>query len=172
MSATLARWNVRDVFASTAGMGKSWLLCHARSVSMLTMYQASFERSSGSGFEHRDLGVVLQRCDCGFSCRVCVAAPRLPGPVSAVRNRRVAVVHVCPPRHPLAVCSCYVVVSSACLHAHDIVSLSSRCVLCGRRSVAGLPSRMMASGASGLSGCVVPESLTHGVVLERLHAVC
>jgi hypothetical protein len=45
-------------------------------------------------------------------------------------------------------------------------SFLSRCDLRERRSVAALSSGMTASGTCGLSGCVVWESLAHGVVRE------
>jgi hypothetical protein len=48
-----------------------------------------------------------------------------------------------------------------------MASLSSRCNVRDRRSVAGLCGGMAASGACGLSSCVVWESVAHGVVHGR-----
>ncbi len=101
--------------------------------------------------------------------------------VSAVKRRRVAVLHVHPSRHSLAVCSCCVVVIVAAVVVVVVVvvvvcralvctcmaSLSSRCDLRERRSVTGLCGRMTASGTCVLSGSVVLGSLAHGVVRER-----
>ena len=97
--------------------------------------------------------------------------------VSAVRRRRVAVLHVRPLRHSLAVCSCcvvvvvvaavVVVVVCRALVGTCMASLWSCCDLRERRSVAGMCARMTASGTCGLSGCVVLGSLAQGVVRER-----
>jgi hypothetical protein len=81
--------------------------------------------------------------------------------VSAVKHRRVAVLHGRPLRHSrAAVVSCQALVGTC------MASLSSCCDLRERRSVADLCAGMTASGTCGLSGCVVWESLAHGVVRE------
>ncbi len=94
--------------------------------------------------------------------------------VSAVRRRRVAVLHVRPSQHLLAVCICcvvvvvvVVVVVCQALVCTCMASLWSRCDLRERYSVAGLCGGLTASGTCGLSDCVVLGSLAHGVVRER-----
>ncbi len=64
------------------------------------------------------------------------------------------------------------VILSRALFGPCVVSLSSCCHLRDRHCVAGVSIRMSASALCGLSGCVVSESLAHGVVLQRLHVVC
>jgi hypothetical protein len=117
--------------------------------------------------------VVLSRDTSGCSC-IFVASPppsdavpacwRVLTPVmraavcllfvSAVEHRRVAVLHVRPLRQSLAVCShCFVVCRA--LVCTCMASLSSRCDVHERRSVAALWSGMTASGTCGLSGCIV-----------------
>jgi hypothetical protein len=90
--------------------------------------------------------------------------------VSAVRRRRVAVVHVCHSRHSLAVCRCCVaVVMCRALVCTCMASLSVACDVRERRSVAALSSGMTASGC-GLSGCMAYRflrSLAYGVARER-----
>jgi hypothetical protein len=91
--------------------------------------------------------------------------------VSAVKRRRVAVLHVHPLRHSLAVCKVAVLLllllCAERLFARAWRRCVSRCDLRERRCVAGLCGGMTASGTCGLSGCVVLGSLAHGVVRER-----
>jgi hypothetical protein len=134
--------------------------------------------------------VVLSHVTSGCSCSVvtsplpldalpacwCVSTPVMFAAVcllyvSAVKHRRIAVLRVGTLRHSLAVCSCcvvvVVVVVCRALVCTCMVSLSSRCDVRIRRSVTALLSGMAASGTCGLSGCVVWESLAHGVVRDR-----
>ncbi len=69
--------------------------------------------------------------------------------VSAVKCRRVAGLRVCHSQHSLAVCSRCVVVVRRALVCTCTVSLSSRCDVCDRRSVAASSSGMTVSGTCG-----------------------
>jgi hypothetical protein len=112
---------------------------------------------------------VLSRDTSGCSCNFvalpppsdavpacwCVSTPVMRAAVcllyvSAVEHRRVAVLHVRPLRQSLAVCRHgFVVVVCRSLVCTCMASLSSRCDVHDRRSVAALSSGMTASGSCG-----------------------
>ncbi len=97
--------------------------------------------------------------DAVFALCWCVSAPVMRAAVclphvSAVKHRRVAVLHLCHSRHSLAVspllCCCCVL--SACFYVHAVAVVVF--VTCATVAVS-LRSGMTASRTCGLSGCVV-----------------
>jgi hypothetical protein len=118
---------------------------------------------------HR-VAAALGRC---AGVVVCVSTPVMRAAVcllyvSAVKRRRVAVLHVRPLRHSLTVAVAVLLLFCAeRLFARAWYRCVSRCDVRDRRRVAGLYGGMTASDTCGLFGCVVSGSLAHGVVRER-----